>query len=97
MGIFAVIRSRGAGWDASRPMEQQDDWHGHAEFMNALQQEGFVVLGGPLVGTPDTLLIIHAEDPEQIAARLADDCWSRSDLLRLGRIAPWQLRLGSLD
>ena len=34
--LFAVIRTRGAGWNASQPLEGQSDWSGHATFMNAL-------------------------------------------------------------
>jgi hypothetical protein len=94
--LFAVTRSRGAGWDPSRPLEGQAGWRAHADFMNALQSEGFVVLGGPLEGTPDTLLIIRAATPDEIRSRLAVDCWSRNGLLSISRIDPWQLRLGSL-
>lgn len=50
--LFAVTRSRGPAWKTERPMEEQDDWPSHAVFMNALHREGFVVLGGPLEGTP---------------------------------------------
>jgi len=94
--LFAVIRTRGAGWDAARPLEGQSDWSGHAAFMNALAAGRFVVLGGPLEGTDDVLLIIRASSGGQIADRLAEDPWSRSDLLRIARIAPWTLRLGAL-
>jgi YCII-related domain len=94
--IFAVIRSRGTGWNHSRPMEGQEDWPSHAAFMNALQKEGFVLLGGPLEGTPDVLLIIRATDVEQIRSRLSDDSWTRKDLLRITQVVPWTLRLGSL-
>jgi hypothetical protein len=38
--------------DASRPMRQQEQWaeHApqHAAFMDALADDGFVILGGPL-------------------------------------------------
>ena len=44
--LFAVIRSRGAAWQAPHSMEGQEDWDAHASFMNALEREGFVVLGG---------------------------------------------------
>jgi hypothetical protein len=88
---------RGPGWDPSRVLEEQDDWKVHAAFMNGLHAEGFVVLGGPLDGTPDVLLIIRANGAEEIEARLSEDCWSRNDLLRVSRIVPWTLRLGSLD
>ena len=60
--LFAVIRERGPAWDDSRPLlEQQDGWHAHAEFMDALAAEGFVLVAGPLEGTRSVLLIILAE------------------------------------
>ncbi len=94
--LFAVIRTRGAGWNNSRPMEEQEEWQSHAAFMNALQTEGFVLLGGPLEGTPDVLLIIRANDAQQIRSRLSGDSWTRKDLLRITQVVPWTLRLGSL-
>jgi uncharacterized protein YciI len=93
---FAVVRSRGSAWQDARGLESQEDWEAHAAFMNALVKEGFVVLGGPLEGSPDVLLIIRAETPEQIVGRLSADPWSDMDLLRTTRVAPWTLRLGSL-
>jgi uncharacterized protein YciI len=93
---FMVIRTRGPGWKDSRPLEGQDDWAGHASFMNALAKEGFVILGGPLEGASDVLLIVRATSPDEIRFRLAEDPWTINDLLRVTRIAPWTLRLGSL-
>ena len=94
--LFAVIRTRGPAWQEGRPLESQADWTGHAAFMNALAKEDFVILGGPLDGTPDVLLVVRAATAGEARARLADDPWTRSDLLRISRIAPWTLRLGSL-
>jgi hypothetical protein len=65
--------------------------------MNGLKAEGFVVLGGPLEGTSEVLLIVGAEDEPEIRSRLAADPWSGNDLLRVVRTAPWTLRLGSLE
>lgn len=96
MKLFAVIRTRGAAWRASSPLEGQEAWGGHAAFMNALEKEGFVALGGPLDGTSDVLLIVRANAPEEIGDRLQADPWTRLDLLRTTRIAPWTLRLGAL-
>jgi uncharacterized protein len=78
-------------------MEGQQEWQAHAAFMNGLGAEGFVVLGGPLEGTSEVLLIVRAGDDAEVRSRLAADPWSRSDLLRVARAVPWTLRLGSLD
>jgi hypothetical protein len=94
--LFAVTRSRGPAWTAERPMEEQDGWREHAVFMNALHRDGFIVLGGPLDGTPDVLLIARASDEDEIRARLAEDCWALNGLLRIKQIVPWALRLGTL-
>jgi uncharacterized protein YciI len=94
--LFAVFRARGPAWQEGEPLERQAEWGAHAAFMNALAKEGFVVLGGPLDGSAEVLLIVRAESPEAIRARLAADPWSASDLLRVARISPWTLRLGSL-
>ncbi|MFI5024326.1 MAG: YciI family protein [Alphaproteobacteria bacterium] len=94
--LFAVTNTRSAAWNNSRPMEEQEDWAAHAAFMDALQAEGFVVIGGPLEGTPDALLIIRANDAEEISTRLSEDPWRRKGLLTTTRVVPWTLRLGSL-
>jgi hypothetical protein len=94
--LFVVIRSHGAAWVDSRSLEAQEDWEGHASFMNALQKDGFVVLGGPLEGTADALLVVRAATEDEIVARLSSDSWTSKDLLRVSRIARWDLRLGAL-
>jgi uncharacterized protein YciI len=92
---FAVMRARGPAWRAGLPMEQQEAWTEHAAFMDALVADGFVLLGGPLE-EPDVLLIVRAESPEAIEARLAPDPWVKLDLLRRKWAMPWTLRLGKL-
>jgi uncharacterized protein YciI len=94
--LFAVTRTRGPGWNHAVSMEEQEDWSGHANFMNGLYAEGFVVLGGPLEGTSDVLLIVRAKDAHEIHARLSIDSWTNKELLHVKQIVPWTLRLGSL-
>ncbi len=93
--LFAVTRVRGPIWEEAISMEQQDSWRSHADFMNSLQEEGFVVLGGPLNGTSEVLLIISAESEDQIHARLSSDPWGPR-MLTTARIAGWTLRIGHL-
>ena len=93
---FVMIRSRSSGWDDSKPMEEQKDWPAHAAFMDALASEGFILLGGPLEGTRDAMLIFRAQDRAEIEARLAADPWTQNGLLITKGCWPWRVRLGSL-
>ena len=94
MRYLAVTRSRGAAWDHSRALDEQDRFAEHASFMNALVAEGFVVLGGPLDDDASTLLIVDAPDEQAVQARLAADPWSAMGLLELTRVAQWEILLG---
>lgn len=56
-----------------------------------------MILGGPLEGTSDVLLVVRATTPDEVRSRLAEDPWAGQDLLRVTRVAPWTLRLGALQ
>lgn len=90
---FVVTRERGDNWDSSLSMRQQQKWDEHAAFMNALADEGFVVLGGPLGDGEKVLLIINAKSEQEIVGRLADDPWSPMGLLRISKIERWEILL----
>src|SRR5258707_1017388 len=94
--VFLVFETRGPRFNAARPLEEQEQWEEHRQFMNALEAAGFVVLGGPILATSDVLLVIRARNEADIKSRLAEDPWQRNGLLRITSIKSWQLRLGSL-
>jgi uncharacterized protein YciI len=90
---FVVTRVRGAAWDASRPMREQERWPEHARFMDELAARGFVVLGGPLGGGRRILLICDADDEDAVRTRLAADPWSATGLLDVAGVEPWAILL----
>lgn len=93
MGTYLVMLTRsGPAWDRSRPAEAQSQWAEHAAFMNALVDDGFVILGGPLADDHRVPLIVEADAPETIRATLARDPWSESHL-RVDAIEPWTILL----
>jgi uncharacterized protein len=94
--LFAVTRTKGGSWNPAKILEEQEEWASHAAFMNGLHAEGFVLLVGPLEGTPDVLLIIRAEDEQEIRSRLEADPWTRNGLLQIKEVVPWRLRLGTI-
>ncbi len=95
--LFAVFRKRGPAWNEALPLEGQVEWAAHADFMDGLAAGGFVVLGGPLEGAREALLIVRAADEAEIERRIAADPWSHSGVLTTTRVHPWQLRLGALE
>ena len=94
--LFVVVRSHGEPWQRSKRLEEQSAWMEHAAYMDALVAEGFVVLGGPLVGGDEALLIVRAEGRDEIERRMAEDPWTPLGMLYTSRIAEWELRLGEL-
>jgi hypothetical protein len=94
---FAVLRSRGPAWDDSKPLEFQAEWAAHAAFMDALFDDRFAALVGPLEGTRDALLVLRASSASEVVERLASDPWTKNGLLVTTQIASWQIRLGSLE
>ncbi|HEY2687313.1 MAG TPA: hypothetical protein VGJ50_02670 [Streptosporangiaceae bacterium] len=95
MANFALTLVHGPGWDASRPIRQQQAWAQHAAFMDGLVDGGFIILGGPLGDGERTLHVVEADGPGEIETRMAQDPWAELGLLRIGSIEPWSLWLDS--
>jgi uncharacterized protein YciI len=92
--LYLVERAKGPAWDHSRGRREQARWDEHAAFMDALADEGFVLLGGP-VGEGEgenVVLVIDAPDEATIHARLAEDPWP-DDVLRTESVRPWSVWL----
>jgi uncharacterized protein YciI len=91
--LYAVRRERGGPWDWSRDLREQDGWEEHARIMDAMVDDGFVVLGGPLEGDREVLLIVEAPSEEAVHARLVKDNWTGNGMLRTVSIESWTILL----
>ena len=92
MTYFVVLRRRGPQWDPARPMEEQTDWTAHAEFMDALVDAGFVILGGPLEDEHRVVLAVESESEAVVRETFGRDPWSGSHLV-IDTIDLWTIRL----
>ncbi|HEY8681288.1 MAG TPA: YciI family protein [Candidatus Dormibacteraeota bacterium] len=91
---YLVRQARGPAWDHSRLRREQAGWEEHAAFMDALAEEGVLLLGGP-VGEgdgDDALLVVKLESEAAIRARLAADPWM-NEVLTIKSVEPWTVWL----
>jgi uncharacterized protein YciI len=93
MAMFHVVLTRsGPEYDLEKPLEEQSGWREHADFMDGLVDEGFIVLGGPLADEYRNVHVVEAESEAAIRAAFAADPWSESHL-HVDSIDPWTIRL----
>lgn len=95
---FAVRTVHDKGWDDQRSMRQQDAWPEHASFMNELEADGFVILGGPLDVNGEhvgALLIVDAASEDQLVSRLNEDPWAQQKILAIESVDSMTIVLDS--
>jgi uncharacterized protein YciI len=91
--MFHVVLTRsGPEYDLSKPLEEQSRFRDHADFMNGLVDEGFIVLGGPLADEYRNVHVVDAESEEAVRETLMRDPWYESHL-EIASIEPWTIRL----
>jgi len=90
--FLVVLRRSGTEWKREEPLECQSGWKEHAAFMNALVDDGFILLGGPLADEERVAHAVEAPSEEAIRERLAADPWSGSHLV-VDTIDPWTILL----
>ena len=89
--IFVAISSAGPQRDFSKDARHQPFWDEHAAFIDRLVDEGFILVGGPLVDEGGAMLIVQARDEAEARERLKDDPWYQQGVLRLQGIKRWQI------
>ncbi|HEY7432413.1 MAG TPA: YciI family protein [Streptosporangiaceae bacterium] len=91
---FLVTQARGPTYDPSRARREQAGWTEHAAFMDALAEEGVIVLGGPVgdLNEDDVLLVMDVASEAEVRVRLAGDPWSET-ILVIKEVQPWSVWL----
>jgi hypothetical protein len=92
--FHVLIRQSGPEFESGEPLEAQSGWREHAEYMDALVEERFVLLGGP-IGGGRVVHVVAAPSEDDLRATFARDPWSGSHLV-LESVDPWEIRLDAL-
>ena len=67
---FIAISSAGPNRDQSKWTREQPFWDEHAAFIDQLVDEGFILMGGPLVDEGGAMLIINGENENEVREKL---------------------------
>ena len=94
--FLVVLRRSGPEYDHSRPLEEQSGWRDHADFMDGLVDDGFVVLGGVLGDEVRTAHAVEAASEDEVRERFAQDPWSGSHLV-VDSVDRWTIRLDARE
>jgi uncharacterized protein YciI len=88
---FVTISSAGPNRDPSKNTREQPLWDEHAAFIDQLVAEGFILMGGPLVDEGGAMLIVNADDENEVREKLKNDPWTKHGILKLGSIKRWEI------
>ncbi len=88
---YIVTSRAGSRRDLAKDSREQPYWDDHAEHIDRLVAEGFIVMGGPLVDEGGAILIVEANDEGAVRDKLRSDPWYIHDILVLESIKRWQI------
>jgi uncharacterized protein YciI len=88
---FVAISSAGPDCDFSKGTREQPFWDEHAAFIDKLVADGFILMGGPLVDEGGSLLIVNADDENEVGEKLKNDPWREHGILKLESVKRWQI------
>lgn len=64
--------------------------------MDALVEDGFILLGGPLALEREVLHIVRAASEDEVRRRLAADPWHQDGMLSISSVRSWTVLLDGL-
>jgi len=92
---FLAISSAGPNRDPSKGTREQPFWDEHVVFIDRLVDESFILMGGPLVGRDGlpqgALLIVNAQDENEVTEKLKNDPWFIRGILKLESVKRWEI------
>jgi uncharacterized protein YciI len=90
---FVLLWAPGPAWIEGKTVREQPYWAQHADFMDPLFENGTVVLGGPLADATGSLVVIEAENEQEVVDLFARDPFVVHDIFALSLRKQWLLFL----
>ncbi len=89
--IYLILSTAGPNRDLSRGAREQSLWDEHAAFIDGLVEDGFIMMGGPLEDEGGAVLVVRADDENDVRETMKHDPWYRGGILELTTIKRWTI------
>jgi uncharacterized protein len=97
MTYYAAFLRPGSLWNPDKTAREQPFWDEHARFMDALFEEGLIILGGPFADRTGSLVIVVAGNAAQVYEMYKSDPWTEKDVLVVADVKEWIIFLDARD
>ncbi len=88
---FIVMSTAGANRNHAKGSREQAYWDEHADFIDRLVDNGFIVLGGPLPDEGGAVLVVRAGSEAEVRETLRTDPWYEHEVLALQSVRRWDI------
>jgi uncharacterized protein YciI len=90
---FVIFWAPGPAWTLGKTVREQAFWTEHAAFMDQLFENGTVIMGGPFSDGTGSLVLVEAEEENEIRTVFANDPFVVHKIFALDSLKKWQLFL----
>jgi uncharacterized protein YciI len=90
---FMILWAHGPAWVEGKTVREQPYWAEHATFMDALFDNGMVILGGPFADGTGSMVIVEAETEREVTDLFARDPFAVHNIFALSSLKQWTLFL----
>lgn len=90
---YAAFLRPGALWDPNKPVREQAFWHEHAHYIDALFDQGRILLAGPFADRTGSLVIVAADSADEVYEMYRRDPWTEQDVMAIADVKEWTIFL----
>jgi uncharacterized protein len=86
---FVIFFTAGATWIAGKTSREQPYWTEHAAFMDALFEDGIVIMGGPFADYSSIMIVLEASGESEVRDLFKRDPFVVQGILHLSSVHEW--------
>jgi len=86
---FVIFFIPGTTWIAGKTSREQAHWTEHAAFMDALFEDGVVIMGGPYADYSSVMVVLEASDESEVRELFKRDPFVVHGIFRISSVHEW--------